>query len=244
MTTQLNCTVATPPGFVSGTWELTPFQPYTVGTGPSAVTVTGPFRGDITSAGLLVGKGVTTPAQVNVPATGGYDAGQGVLTTNFKTTTATLPGRPMTLPLVETTAGAMDVAFLLSSGRAQVLTPQQAVDFAALTTQGFSARDAAIAAAGTVAAAVAAIPGQVATGLAPVAPALASMAQSLADNAQLAAQLGALPTAVKGLRVDTPITGDYGGTFWSFTQDSSALTAATVSAGTNGGLLYDLTGGI
>ncbi|WP_407570738.1 glycosyl hydrolase family 28-related protein [Deinococcus altitudinis] len=177
MATQLNGTVAVPPNFVSGTWEFTPFQPYSVGTGSSAVTVTGPFRGDITAAGLLVGKGVTTPAQVTVPATGGYDAGLGVLTTNFKTTTATLPGRPITLPLVETTPGVMDVAYLLSVGRAQVLTPQQAVDFQTLMAQGYSARDAALAAAGSVNAA------------------LAQVAVSLADSAQAAA----LAAAVAGI---------------------------------------------
>jgi hypothetical protein len=58
------------------------------------------------------------------------------------------------------------------------------------------------------------------------------------------ATLNAIPTNVKGLRVNNSSAAPNGGQLWDFTSDSTAVTAATFAAGTNGGLIYDLTGGV
>jgi hypothetical protein len=112
-------------------------------------------------------------------------------------------------------------------------------------TQALADSAQAVAAKPDALAAAAAKPDALAAAAAkPDAQAAAALLPSLQAGAVTASQLGAIPTAVKGLRVDTQITGEQGGSLWSFTQDATALTSATLSVGEQGGLLYDLTGGL
>jgi hypothetical protein len=237
----LQYTAPLPAGFTSGTVEVKSgsvyidasgrvnqaYRKYTLGTDKSLTSL----QGDATPVivGMAMGDPNTAPA-LDVIVTHNVSGLPTPLRSTFRVVPVDVAGAgvldlhapSLTVPVVGPYPATIQALIDASTG-------QQAAVATAITGAN-GARDNANAAA-------AAVPGQVATALVPI-------TQALADTAQLAAQLSAIPTAVKGLRVDTPITGDYGGTFWSFTQDSSALTAATVSAGTNGGLLYDLTGGI